>query len=122
MPLYLCFWIKRKFTKIFKNELFLLASIVILITLFNKKNYYDLFIILFTGLLVTSIHISLIIEYPYRQSNSLKLNNSTFIINSNRLKLNDERVQYISAAREIANKAGMVKGDYILDLTGKSQD
>lgn len=100
---------------------YLLASIVILSPLFNKKkNYYDLFIILFTGLLVTSIHISLIIEYPYRQSNSLKLNNSTFIINSNRLKLNDERVQYISAAREIANKAGMVKGDYILDLTGKS--
>jgi hypothetical protein len=101
---------------------YLLASIVILIPLYYKnKDYHDWFAILFAGLLITSIHINLIIEYPYRQSNSLKLNNSIFKINNNnKLKLNAKRVQYINDAKKIANKAGMVDGDYILDLTGKS--
>ena len=99
-----------------------MASIVILIPSYLKnKNFHNCFVILFAGLLVTSIHINLIIENPYRQSGSLKLNNSILKIDSNNnLKLNNKRAEYISFAREIANKAGLVEGDYILDLTGKS--
>jgi hypothetical protein len=101
---------------------YLLASIVILIPLYLKnKNFHDWFAILFAGILVTSIHINLITEKPYRQSNSLKMNNSIIKIDKNKnLKLNYKRVEYINSAKKIANKAGLVKGDYILDLTGKS--
>lgn len=101
---------------------YLLVSFIILIPFYLKDRQLNkIFSFIFIGIIITSIHINYRIEKPYRQSNSLTTNNYILEINKgNNLKLNEERVNFINNVKQIANEAGLIKGNYILDLTGQS--
>ena len=102
---------------------YMFAGLVILIPYYLKdKKLSHLLVYLISGLIICFIHLNVIIEKPYRQKNSLRLNNSILQIKNEKdyLILTEDRVKYINNARNIVSKAGLKDGNYILDLTGKS--
>ena len=102
---------------------YLLASFVILIPYYQKnRSISSVFAFLITGLIITSIHINWNIEHPYRQINSLKSNNFIFQLDKGRnyLRISNNQGEYATYVKNVAKNYGLVKDDYILDLTGKS--
>lgn len=88
----------------------------------DKKSLFLLLPVILTAQLLTIIFLNTAIEFPYRQSQPLYLNNTTLLIKSNRtqLKLSVWDAQYINRFTQLAEKMQFRSATPLIDLTGHS--
>ena len=106
---------------LFAGLFFLISGYVFLIPLlFKTKKYsFTIFLTIITQL-ITSVHLKERFETPYRQDQSLRLNNSKITINdkNNILLVSKKTAASILNARNILNKSEFKNKTPIIDLGG----
>jgi uncharacterized membrane protein len=86
----------------------------------DKKNWAYICPVTCVAALLTSIFIFTSIEYPMRQTQSLRLNSFPVKIGNGTLLVSDELGKYISDLRFITAQGGLPHGAPLIDLTGIS--
>ena len=102
----------------------ILAAFILVIPkiILNDKKYKIIIFLVLIIQIITYGYLQIKFESPERQNQPLRLNSSSITINNkgDTLILSKEFASYILYARYISDKAGFVKGDFIIDLSGQS--
>ena len=113
------YWIQGGIAGIF----WLLSGLTFTMPLSIKNNnHLPIICLILISQLITVLHLQERFEKPYGQDSSLKTNKTSISIkgDNNEIYLSKETAYFVNNARNIAKQSGFLKGDNIIDLSGKS--